>query len=58
MGQAITHEPEPEFEVRSSTGYPGKMWVRLNRAVSYKQALQIMEILGEEEPESLRDAKE
>lgn len=36
---------QPSLEVKESTEHPGKMWMRLNRLVTTKQALQIMEIL-------------
>ena len=41
----------PSLELKESTGHPGKMWMRLNRLVTTKQALKIMEILQEQDGE-------
>lgn len=41
----------PSLELKESTGHPGKMWMRLNRLVTTKQALKIMAILQEQDGE-------
>lgn len=42
---AAIDSDQPSFEIKESSGNPGKMWMRMNRLVTTKQALQIMQIL-------------
>lgn len=41
----ITKDEAPTFEIKQSAAHPGKVWLRVNQAVSFKQAGEIMEIL-------------
>jgi transcriptional regulator with XRE-family HTH domain len=42
---AALDSDKPSVEIKESSGNPGKMWMSLNRLVTTKQALQIMQIL-------------
>lgn len=38
----------PSMEIKEAVGHEGKCWVRINRLVTTKQALKIMQILNED----------
>lgn len=42
---------EPALEIKEAAGHPGWMWLRINRRVTQKQALQIMQLLSQDEPD-------
>lgn len=45
---AIDHDT-PSFEMRESVGHPGRVWVRVNRLLSLRQALAIAHVLNAED---------
>lgn len=40
---------QPAFEMRASTAAPGKVWLRVNRAVSMATAVKIAELLEQDD---------
>lgn len=50
-----TDNDTPSFEMRESAGHPGNVWVRVNRLMTFRQALAIAHIL-EPEDDSAREA--
>ncbi|HEY1090179.1 MAG TPA: hypothetical protein VGE47_03740, partial [Burkholderiaceae bacterium] len=45
--EAVNSE-NPEFEIRANPGMKGTAWLRVNRLVSMKTALRVMDILENE----------
>lgn len=48
----------PSFEMRESVGHPGRVWVRLNRQLTFRQAVAIARVLDVEEEEVQRGWKD
>lgn len=42
----------PSFEMRESVGHPGRVWVRVNRLLSFRQALAIAHVLDAEDADN------
>ncbi len=47
-----TDNDAPSFEMRESAGHPGRVWVRVNRLLSFRQALAIAHVLDAEDAEN------
>jgi len=45
---AIENEAAPMLEIRQAAGHPDKVWLRVNRMVTFKQAADIFAILNAE----------
>lgn len=41
-------EDDPEFEMKASAGDPSKVWVKVNRLMSMKAAVEVAKILDED----------
>ena len=50
MMQAMDDE-HPAIELRQASGHPGKAWLRINRAMSFATAAQIIELINKEDGE-------
>lgn len=44
---AIDNDPAPMLEIKQAAGHPDMVWVRVNRMVSFDQAVRIFEVLKE-----------
>lgn len=42
-------DEHPAVELRQAAGHPGKAWLRVNRALSFRAAAQIIAIIDEED---------
>lgn len=49
--RAMDSDAAPMLEIRQASGHPDKVWVRVNRMVTFNQAAQIFDIL-KEQPET------
>lgn len=47
--ESVVNVENPEFEIRANPGMKGTAWLRVNRLVSMKTALRIMDILEDED---------